>query len=414
MDTIIAAIRGKIHLPSALPFYATLGAVVGTHLDTHQPVWLMHVGPPGCGKSLMLSLFEDLLHSDTLLPVMAELGNPTGLAAFLTARKPSKKTTKGNVSSATGGLLNKLGDFGIITSKDFTTILQKQPDTKAEIIAALREIYDGKWTRPTGSEGGESLTWGPGKVGFVGCVTNAIDRHYSVISELGDRWLYWRWPTSNQHNRLAAMYAMTNKQGFVKPYAEMIMTYLHSLGLRRGMSTEQYLTEHDLDRVFEMASLLSCCRINVQRDMYHKSDYQMPQIESENRSSAGMVNIYNGMQWAGVSQLDSWKVLYRLLIDSIPAIRSRIVTALLRGTPMYAAELARYVPCGNPTVGYALEDLELAGVVERAATIGTGAGNKQYWKLTDATFKVLRRVSGLIEAREEEYDEVEIDLSYDD
>ena len=414
LDGIIATIREKIHLPSPLPFYATLGAVIGTHLDAHQPVWLMQVGPPGCGKSLMLSLVKDLKHADTLTPIMSELGNPTGLAAFLTARKPSKKNTKGHVSTATGGILNKLGDFGIITAKDFTTILQKQPDTKAEIIAALREIYDGDWTRPTGSDGGESLTWGPGKVGFIGCVTNAIDRHYSVISELGDRWLYWRWPMNAQHSRLAAMYAMTNKEGFYKPYAAMIESYLHYKGLRRHMQLESALGEHDLDRIFEMASLLSHCRINVQRDPYHKHDFATPQIESENRSASGMVNIYNGMIWAGVSVLDSWKVLYRLLIDSIPATRSRIITALLRGNPMYTTEIAKFVPCGVPTASYALEDLELGGVVERQATIGAGPGVKQFWSLSQSTQRVLNRVAQFIEAKEEDYDEINIDLSYDE
>ncbi len=415
LDRIIASLREKIYLPSPLPFYATLGSVVGTHFNSHQPVWLMQVGPPGCGKSLMLSLVSQVTDAATGHLVMHELGNPTGLAAFVTSRrqtKTNKKPTKGHADTSTGGLLTKIGEFGIIKSKDFTTILQKQPELKAEIISVLREVYDGEWSRPSGLDGGESLSWGPGKVGFIGCVTNAIDRYYSVISELGDRWLYWRWPRDEDSQRLATMYSMTNEKGFADSYMIAVNNFLHKQGLARDMDRSGLIADHDLDRIYDMAMLLSLCRVNVSRDPYKKEDYGIPQIEAPNRAASGLANIYAGMIWCGVSEPDAWKVLYRILIDSIPAVRSRIISIMLsHGRAMYASEIAREVPCGIPTVTYALEDLALAGVVQDALTPGNGNKGARYHALSHKSLKVLNRVTRFIAAREEDYEKIDIDWS---
>jgi hypothetical protein len=38
--------------------------------------------------------------------------------------------------------------------KDFGSVLSMHPETKAETLAALREVYDGAWARHLGTDGG--------------------------------------------------------------------------------------------------------------------------------------------------------------------------------------------------------------------------------------------------------------------
>jgi hypothetical protein len=64
-------------------------------------------------------------------------------------------------------------------------------ETRGEVMAALREIYDGRWTRHIGSDGGRTLSWA-GKIGLLFAATPAIDSYYSVIGSLGDRFLFSR------------------------------------------------------------------------------------------------------------------------------------------------------------------------------------------------------------------------------
>jgi hypothetical protein len=38
---------------------------------------------------------------------------------------------------------------------DFTSILSQNRDTRGQVLAALREVYDGSWDRPVGADGGK-------------------------------------------------------------------------------------------------------------------------------------------------------------------------------------------------------------------------------------------------------------------
>src|SRR5262249_51418423 len=82
--------------------------------------------------------------------------------------------------SATG-LLRKLGNHGILVIKDVTSILSADRHTRGPVLAALREVYDGRWERNVGSDGGLTLTW-IGRLVIVGAVTTAWDTAHSVIA----------------------------------------------------------------------------------------------------------------------------------------------------------------------------------------------------------------------------------------
>jgi hypothetical protein len=164
-------------LESHTSVLAALGAVAANHLDG-DPVWLGVVAPPSSAKTEIinsLSLLPHVLQAATLTPAALQSGTP---------RRDRDKTAK-------GGLLRTIGDFGVLALKDFGSILSMRQDAKAELLAALREIADGAWTRHVGVDGGKTLAW-KGKLGLVFGVTPAIDAYHSVIGSLGDRWLLTR------------------------------------------------------------------------------------------------------------------------------------------------------------------------------------------------------------------------------
>src|SRR5262249_48050153 len=151
---------------------------VAANLLPGDPIWLGVIGPPSSAKT-------EILNSISLLPhvVQAATLTPAGLLSG-TPKKQYDKTAK-------GGLLRQIGSFGIIALKDFGSILSMRPDAKAEVLAALREVYDGSWTRHLGTDGGRTLTWS-GKVALLFAATSVIDSHYGVIGAMGDRFLLCR------------------------------------------------------------------------------------------------------------------------------------------------------------------------------------------------------------------------------
>src|SRR5262249_38982190 len=174
-------------LPSMTPVYAMLGAIAANYLPG-VPVWLGLVAPPSSTKT-------ELLNSASLLPHIEPAATFT--VAALLSGTPNRDRNK----AAKGGLLRKIGDFGILTLKDFGSVLSMHTETRAELLAALREIYDGEWTRHVGSDGGKTLHW-KGKLGNIFGSTPIIDSYHAVIGQLGDRWLLSRMaPDDKQYRR---------------------------------------------------------------------------------------------------------------------------------------------------------------------------------------------------------------------
>src|SRR5262249_54807127 len=93
--------------------------------------------------------------------------------------------------NATGGLLRKIGDRGILVIKDVTSVLSADRNVRGGVLAALREVYDGRWERNVGSDGGQTLTW-VGRIVIVGAVTTAWDTAHAVVAAMGDRFVLIR------------------------------------------------------------------------------------------------------------------------------------------------------------------------------------------------------------------------------
>jgi energy-coupling factor transporter ATP-binding protein EcfA2 len=421
LEKILSEMRKTAHLPSPLPLYATLGSLIGNYLVDKDPVWMMLVGASGSGKSMMLGTLKGI-------DIIKEMGSPSSEAAFLTAQRQKRSGKDDHHHHATGGLLFEIGKFGILQTKDFTTVLSSQQDKRAQILAALREIYDGDWHRSVGSDGAQRLTWS-GKCGFIGGVTFEIDKHFSVISKLGDRWLYWRYPYSEQDAYRTAMMVLCREER-PGPASEILKSYMDDLGLRDepNLKFQSSLTAHDMDRIIRMATFTASARVVIDRNVYQKDDFQPPQIEAPTRITNGLLCIYTGMEYIGVPPADRWKVLYRITIDSVPLVRGMAIKYLLStgNTPCTAYALGKSIVCGNATAGYALSDLSTSGVVERVkgGRSLNGSGGKsgakdgakddesvtQLWRLSAASTKLLERVQKYIVASDEEWDAVDIEL----
>ena len=133
---------------------------------------MLLVGPPGGGKTEVLTAIYPL--HDT---------RPVG--TFTEAALLSGTPKREKAADATGGLLREIGDFRILVCKDFGTVLSMHREARGRALAALREIYDGGWTRDVGTDGGRKLPWS-GKVGLVGGCTPTIDRHHVVMGAMGE------------------------------------------------------------------------------------------------------------------------------------------------------------------------------------------------------------------------------------
>src|SRR5262249_20181172 len=163
IEKTLAVYEQWLILPNRTPVYAMLGAAAANYLEG-DPVWLGLIGPPSSAKT-------ELLVSTRALPEVALSATIT--EAGLLSGTPTKQAAKG----AKGGLLRQVGDLGILVLKDLGSVLSMQRDARAELLAAMREIYDGHWSRDIGTGGGIKLVW-DGKLGMLFACTGVIDSHH--------------------------------------------------------------------------------------------------------------------------------------------------------------------------------------------------------------------------------------------
>src|SRR5699024_7444806 len=128
-------------------------------------------------------------------PGVITASNISSEGALLSATSEKERS-----NGASGGLLRELGDDGILLLKDVTSILSMSGDRRDTVLGALREVFDGEWTRKAGVDGGSTFTW-TGHCTVIGAVTEKWDSHHAVIAAMGDRFMLVRLPAETQESR---------------------------------------------------------------------------------------------------------------------------------------------------------------------------------------------------------------------
>jgi hypothetical protein len=119
-------------------------AVAASERLTGDFLWLLLISGPGAAKTETVQALAGA-GAHVTSTIASE-----GALLSATSRKQRSKT-------ATGGLLRKIGDRGVLVIKDVTSILSAARETRGCVLAAIREIYDGRWERNVGPDGGQMI-----------------------------------------------------------------------------------------------------------------------------------------------------------------------------------------------------------------------------------------------------------------
>jgi hypothetical protein len=354
-----AVFQRWMHLPDTGALDAVLGTIAANRMDG-DPVWLLLVGPPGGGKSEILGAISEL-----------DDAHPTGplTEASLLSGTPQKE----HATTSKGGLLRNIGDYGIIVAKDFGSVLSMSGDSRSQVLAALREIYDGAWTRHVGSDGGKTLSW-KGKVGLVGGVTPTIDRHHAVMGAMGERFVLYRLPEVDPNTQARQALGHAGKERQMRAeLSDAIQALLETAQLEpRGR------TEEETSRLVGLATLVVRARSAVERDSYSREIELVPGPEAPTRIIIVLDRLLGGLDAIGVDRTTAWKVVTKAALDSIPALRLSVLYSLEEGQKD-TNQVATDVRHPSQTTRRALEDLVAHHLVELERQ---GDGKAHLWSLS--------------------------------
>jgi hypothetical protein len=350
IEGLTSTFQDWLYLPDPGPLYAVIGAMVANMLPG-DPVWLMLVGPPSSGKTEILWSLRGLPHVFARERVTGEAGLLSGVGK------------KDRIKDATGGLLREIGEFGVLLMKDFTALLMLPRDKTGELLGAFQDIYDGHWSRNVGAEGGKVLEWS-GKMGFLTACTAEIDSHHTLTASMGPRFLFYRLPSSEGERE--GMTALMNEDSAEMREAlkDAVTEFMTSGGVDEKVKERHTLSQKHMKRLTSMGIVAARARTAIKRDTYSRDVVQPPSPESNARITKGLGQMLRGLRIAGVDDTQTWRVLSRIAVDSLPLLRRRAVMLLSESSqPVALSKVVEATQCSAQATRRCMEDLVLLGVV---------------------------------------------------
>jgi hypothetical protein len=340
-----------------------LAAAAGEQLGG-DPVWVLVISGSGNAKTETVQALNLVGDGDVRTHVTSSISSP---GALLSATSRKEKTP-----DATGGLLRAVGPRGILVVKDVTSILSMSREMRGEVLAAFREIYDGRWSRSVGTDGGRTLEW-EGRLVVVGAVTTAWDQAHEVIASMGDRFVLVRMD-STQHRLVAGRRAIANTGNEEVMRAELAEAVAGLLaGLDPAAAVD--LTEAETERLLEAADLTTRARTAVIRDQRGDViDAHAPEMPT--RFAKQLAQIFRGAIAIGVDRSKALQLAIRCARDSLRPLRLDIIDDLALHPHSPVKDVRRRINKPRLTVDRELQALHMLGVLDVEEVEGEHRGQQ--------------------------------------
>jgi len=332
-----------------------------------DPIWILFVAPPSTAKTENLRAFDghpDIFFLSSLTP-----------STLISGQRPTKRNPQPS-------LLPKLNDK-ILVLKDFTTVLSMRSEQQQEILAQLREVYDGSYSKAFGT--GVKVDW-KGHIGFMGAVTPVYDKHYSVIGSMGDRFLLYR---SNTHDDfkmgLKAIKNVGKEHDMRKEIRNAVHRFIDQFDMEKIHFDE---TPEDIEfMIVTLACFCAYARCVVERDRRTQYIEYQPEPEGPARLAKQFMQIGTSLALVnGKTHIDGeiYEVIKKIGRDLITKHRLKIIHHLcVEKVFEHIMEwrktkgVANAVGIPGSTTKIVLEDLMTIGILNQELD---GQGDTAAWK----------------------------------
>lgn len=350
-----AAFQHRLHLPDPYPLDVAVATIVA-HRQGGDPVWVILIASPGSGKTEIIVALSGLPEVHALSALTAQ--------TFASGLKGKR----------TASLLHRLEESGktFLTLKDLTTVLTMHREARAEVLAQLREIYDGSYRKEYGT--GETVEW-EGRLGFLAGVTPIIDSHHAVLALLGERFVHCRFGSDRRAASLRALAQRGDEKAMRAELRDAVRTFVEGLDIR-----PRRLDPDVLDRLVALADFATRARTGVERDGYSREIIAVPALEAPTRLAKQLAGLLQAFLTMGKSDGEALATVLRLAYDCIPPARLAALRLLADADVLKTPEVAEHLTLPTATARRVLEDLAALGLVEREAGPG-GRGGADAWVL---------------------------------
>jgi hypothetical protein len=349
IEDIHASFDRLMLLPDHGAVSIALAAIVANYA-TGDPVWPLLVGPPGCGKSELVNALGDVPD----VWALSSLTPQTLISGF--------EATRGGKPAS---LLLQIGEFGIVTFKDLTTVLTMNREARGEIIGQLREVADGQTAKSFGT--GLRVQW-QGKLGLVAGVTPVIDEQHAFLALMGERFVLYRMPEVTRHE--LARYSLVRRGDEPELRSSIRQTVAAFLSGFRDCGRLELPGEF-MEPLVGLTDLVTRARTGVSRDRWSRDMLYMPQAEAPTRLAKQLAQLAAALLAIGVDEAETWRLIRKVGWDCVPAVRCAVLDCLGdQVEPVPMATVVEMTELPPRTVARTIEDLVALRLVSRRKDVG--------------------------------------------
>lgn len=325
----------------------SLAATLSHYSLADDPVWLYVIGVPGSGKT---SIVVECVSVFDRCRILSDLSVPSLISGFHTGEKRKPY-----------GLLYEVGKSGIFCFKDFTTVLTKRREDRDAVLGALREIYDGHYSRQFGTSKHTEAAW-DGKITVVAAVTPAVETMWGVTNKMGDRFVQVRLPRVDgvETSRFARR-QLGHKTKIKTDLRQLTKDFIDLAGL----SFSPMLTPLIAEQMDSLAEVVAYLRCHVERDQKDRILYpgqpEMPTrlIQSFTQIARAHASLFH----RDINEEDV-RLARRVAVDTIPLSRLRIFQCIPDETDISQSEVIRMTGLARSSVTRTIDELAALGVVK--------------------------------------------------
>lgn len=225
-----------------------------------DPIWMLLVGPPGSGKSLLLKCFGSM----EACVFISKLTATSFVSGY--------KTEDGSDPSLLARIQNKT-----LVVKDFTCIKSMPLETQQQLYGLLRDASDGRVDVPHGNA--ENREYKGVWFSILGGVTDII--HGDNRSAMGERFLKLEFVDGNENNREAHIRAALANTTAEDPAKEqMLLDSVQAFLSSREVNPSKLpkMPRAYEDRLVALAQVVSYLRARVEKvagDMLYRPDREI-------------------------------------------------------------------------------------------------------------------------------------------
>ena len=380
-----------------------IDCVLAICLATKLPgdsIWLMLVGAPSTGKTELVNILNKVPHVHGVSTLTEN--------TFLSSMR--------NANGKENSLLHRIGAKGMILMKDYTTVVSMRAEKKEQILAQMREIFDGALKKESGN--GVSQEW-KGKINWVGCVTDVI---YSVGGEsaaMGRRSMVYELPPLTDDMRLdmgrAANKIRNNISNIREELQDAVAEFIKYKvdNMPKELPSLSAEMEEDL---LQISSFVTKVRTGVERD-FRGTLQLVYESEGLTRFNSQITKTVETMLYISdktVVDDDYKKFAFKIGIDSIPKQRRIALIILSEYSAVTAKGVALKTGMPTETIRMALEELAALHIVERKPNPqGVGA---DHWNIKDRWRHMMVAYGGIkvgtsLEVLNVDDDDTDVDIS---